>query len=321
MLPASSSAAPYDEPLLGEEADSYLPQQKLPAWLMSAVLHVCVLLLLALTLRAAAPGVPGDEPDRTVGIAMKGTSEAETDYFEEQESSSGGAAPGAESLTQAQALPQAAEAPLNLKGALPTGEMAVAGDHGESQPGAGGMLEGPGTGNFPGDGDAIRTSVFGASGVGSKFVYVFDRSGSMDGYRGRPMAAAKAALLSSLQDLERTNQFQIIFYNEFPEEFTLPGETPRLHYGDETGKQEAERFVRGILATGGTRHMDALRLGPADASRRDLLSHRCQRAATDERTTGRGASVKPRPHGDSLHRIRLRPGAGRRELLAATGSR
>ena len=131
---------------------------------------------------------------------------------------------------------------------------------GESQPGAGGMLDGPGTGNFPGDGDAIRTSVFGASGVGSKFVYVFDRSGSMDGYRGRPMAAAKAALLSSLQDLERTNQFQIIFYNEFPEEFTLPGETPRLHYGDETGKQEAERFVRGILANGGTRHMDALRL-------------------------------------------------------------
>ena len=65
----------------------------------------------------------------------------------------------------------------------------------------------------------VSTSVFGVQAQGSRFVYVFDRSGSMADFRGRPLAAAKQELVRSLADLQDTNQFQIIFYNERPKIF------------------------------------------------------------------------------------------------------
>jgi hypothetical protein len=106
----------------------------------------------------------------------------------------------------------------------------------------------------------LSTSVFGARAEGNKFVYVFDRSGSMEGFNGRPLLAAKRELIRSLADLQETSQFQIIFYNERPDVFRIgPGE-PKLVWGNQSGKQQAEQFIRGIRANGGTRHLDALRL-------------------------------------------------------------
>src|SRR5262245_17102357 len=58
-----------------------------------------------------------------------------------------------------------------------------------------------------------ETQVFGVTGRGRKFVYVFDRSLSM---QGAPLAAAKRELIASLGRLEDGQQFQIIFYNEKP---------------------------------------------------------------------------------------------------------
>ena len=65
-------------------------------------------------------------------------------------------------------------------------------------------------------GGTTSTGVFGVEGEGSKFVYVFDRSGSMQGFQGRPLAAAKRELITSLESLESVHQFQVIFYNERP---------------------------------------------------------------------------------------------------------
>ena len=72
-------------------------------------------------------------------------------------------------------------------------------------------------------GGYARTGVFGVIGEGHKFVYVFDRSGSMDGHGGAPLAAAKAELIASLKDLGQMHQFQIIFYNEQPRIFSPTG--------------------------------------------------------------------------------------------------
>jgi hypothetical protein len=84
----------------------------------------------------------------------------------------------------------------------------------------------------------------------------------MDGFGGRPLAAAKYELLASLEDLGDTHQFQIIFYNERPRIFNPSGEAnPSLVWGDESGKALARRFVESVVADGGTRHMDALRQG------------------------------------------------------------
>src|SRR5262249_26464602 len=85
------------------------------------------------------------------------------------------------------------------------------------------------------DGKSSQTQVFGVTGRGSRFVYVFDRSLSM---QGAPLAAAKRELLASLSDLKRVHQFQIIFYNEKPRVM----QTPQLPFADESGRQQAESF-------------------------------------------------------------------------------
>jgi hypothetical protein len=155
-------------------------------------------------------------------------------------------------------LPSQAELQVDLSGILPTSA------DGASDVETGGLtefgeaLQGGPRSAFP-SGDT-STSVFGVQGTGTRFVYVFDRSGSMDGFGGAPMRAAKSELLSSLNDIQKTNQFQIIFYNERPRVFNPTGGTPELVWGDEAGKELAKRFVLGITATGGTRHMEALSL-------------------------------------------------------------
>jgi len=109
-----------------------------------------------------------------------------------------------------------------------------------------------------------ETQVFGLSGKGSRFVYVFDRSLSM---QGQPLAAAKRELLTSLSHLERVHQFQIVFYNESPKLMRLsPDQPAQMIFADEDGLKGAASFVNNMSAAGGTNHIDALklalRLGP-----------------------------------------------------------
>jgi hypothetical protein len=109
-------------------------------------------------------------------------------------------------------------------------------------------------------GGYARTSVFGVSGEGHKFVYVFDRSGSMDGHGGAPLSAAKAELIGSLEHLGQTHQFQIIFYNEHPRVFNPSGVLGRLVFGTDQNKYLAQKFVGSITADGATRHDEALEM-------------------------------------------------------------
>ena len=100
---------------------------------------------------------------------------------------------------------------------------------------------------------AGQTQVFGLTGRGSRFVYVFDRSLSM---KGAALAAAKRELLASLARLERTHQFQIIFYNEKPRMM----QPQQMFFADESGQAQAASFVASIAAAGGTDHLLALQL-------------------------------------------------------------
>jgi hypothetical protein len=98
-----------------------------------------------------------------------------------------------------------------------------------------------------------RTQVYGLTGEGTRFVYVFDRSLSM---KGAPLAAAKRELLASLKKLDRVHQFQIVFYNERPKTM----QPPAMTFADENGLAQAESFVGGIIADGGTDHLAALKV-------------------------------------------------------------
>ena len=112
-----------------------------------------------------------------------------------------------------------------------------------------------------------ETSVFGVTGQGSLFVYVFDRSDSMNDYQRRPLRASRAELIKSLQSLEPTQQFQILFYNSRVTAFNpARSQPPQLVFATEQNKRLAASFVEQVPGSNGTEHMGplrmALRMGP-----------------------------------------------------------
>lgn len=106
------------------------------------------------------------------------------------------------------------------------------------------------------DNDYAKVNVFGVEGTGNKFIYVFDRSGSME---GAPLAAAKSQLLKSLETLDDLRQFHIIFYSHRLLSFDLSGARGRIAFGTDQNKRAAARFVASVKADGGTDRFLALK--------------------------------------------------------------
>jgi hypothetical protein len=107
-------------------------------------------------------------------------------------------------------------------------------------------------------GGKARVEFLGTEGDGYKFVFVVDRSGSMGGSGRNALEFAKAALLTSLENLSPTHQFQIIFYNEQTMKFNPTGDPDRLIFATDQNKALARRFVGTVTPEGGTRHEVAL---------------------------------------------------------------
>ncbi len=244
----------------------------LPAWLLSFLLHAALLVALGFMVQVAQRGAQL-EPARGGGIVLAHDVDGEAEYYGEyDDASSSSPASEKSSTATAAVLPSGEELPIDLAGALPSASVASAGMAlADSLPTADGFTKGarlPPRGSI--GGNQTKTSIFGAEGVGSKFVYVFDRSASMDGYQGRPLRAAKSELIASLEDLDKAHQFQIIFYNDRPTVFnpSYP-QPPRMLFGDASTKRRAQNFVRGVIAAGGTEHMEALKR--AIAMRPDVI--------------------------------------------------
>ena len=103
-----------------------------------------------------------------------------------------------------------------------------------------------------------ETSFFGIRDTGTHFVYVLDASASMG---GNSIRAAKSELIASLEALEATQQFQVIFYNTSPRELTLRGaEKASLYWATSIIKTLARQEVGSVGTAGGTDHMPALEL-------------------------------------------------------------
>lgn len=238
----------------------YRRTRRIPAWLMSVGLHTCLLIACALLIHSPTKGTTA-APNRTAGIAIVQRSQAETTYFTEEDlasMSSTAAASPTDSSSQPSPL---AEFPVDLAIQLPSAEeLSSSTGLGQVLPGAIGFTTGSqGARGLPGG--QARTQVFGAEGTGNKFVYVFDRSASMEGFQGRPMAAAKSQLIASLGDLENVHQFQIVFYNEEPAVFHPDrSRPPSILFASAENKSLASSFVTRMTAIGGTRHVDALKL-------------------------------------------------------------
>jgi hypothetical protein len=285
-------------------------------WLLSTIAHLALLVLLALTFHIGKGAAA--RSGATYGLALDSVSvsasfgaddgDQATQYFSDEQSGdqAAGAAPTTASSAAAPAesqrallAQQAGEATqANLAGLggnsgslLGAGAFARSGDAGgDGASGIKALTTGagrPGVGSYrPGK---ATTGVFGVKGEGTKFVYVFDRSGSMDGYGGAPLAAAKSQLIASLKDLGPTHQFQIIFYNERPQVFSPTGTPGRLVFGTDQNKELARKFVSGIIGDGSTSHetalIAALRMAPdvifflTDADEPQLNAAQLQRVA------------------------------------------
>lgn len=248
-------------------------------WLMSTSLHAAVIVAFALAWPTSsyrqAPGARGITLDVSI-LSGSGTEEGEPavefdappagGYYEDDEpvefaaddaadtqlASTTGGAPSLEALL-------AEEPAVSETGVLPAMPAPELGSGGRTVGiASAASLTGEPAPSRRMKGGHATTGVFGIEGQGHKFVYVFDRSGSMDGHGGAPLIAAKTQLLGSLADLGSIHQFQIIFYNEEPRIFEPGGRGGQLVFGTDQNKNLARRFVGSITASGATRHVEAL---------------------------------------------------------------
>lgn len=227
------------------------------AWMLSMVMHCLLFVLLGITWRVIPKGA-AIESDRKVGIVLVHEQQGKREYTDPNANDLAEDAAAAAAAV-ANAMPNQNEVPVDLSSALPGAAEVVAGGQTESLLDAT-DLAGDGTPRRGGREEGTSTEVFGVTGVGTNFVYVFDRSGSMENYSGRPLLAAKTELIRSLDDLDSTHQFQIIFYNEKPKIFTLKPGRAELIWGETDNKMRAKDFVARIKASGGTEHLNALQL-------------------------------------------------------------
>ena len=271
---------------------SYQSQRRLPAWAMSAVFHVAVIVLVALLWQNARPAGQGiTESARSGAIVVAVSANGETEYFTESDaaSASEAASDAAPSGAPADALPTSdavADLPEQPNIALPgavqgsvsaqmfQGTESVEGS-GVGLPDAGdteqalaairrqeAAMKGP-----PPIGTPAKLNIFGSGSVGRSFVFVIDRSRSMGASGLGVLSAAQTELRRALGELTPSQRFEIIVYNQTPDSFGY-------HYNKRRGLvkvteervKQVDQFMESVFAGGTTEHyyglMGALDLRP-----------------------------------------------------------
>lgn len=250
------------------------PEPGVTAWTISGVFHVSMILLLALAVndvRRGGASVAGD----SAGIVLQLTSAAGDAY--EGDDGPGDSADTVELISPPELLaaqlrePPPIDVGIELT-AMPAVEPVAAAVTRQNPPpsppaaATSTTVSAPpttsifasqeGRSGSPSGGGYAHVRVFGVEGRGNKFVYVFDRSASME---GPPLAAAKRQLIESLGSLASIHQFHIIFFNHRLQAFDITGGGRRIAFGSDRNKQLAANFVGGITAEGGTDRYAALK--------------------------------------------------------------
>lgn len=229
-----------------------------PPWLVSMIVHMLIVLLLAL-FYLDPPAAP--EPGILLNTQQAGPEE-EVELFE---------LGGMNSSTEEEVTSETEVVQTPLAELEPT-EVDLA-DLLTSLPNESDSLAALAAATGSGDGTAGsgqgETSFFGMGGSGRRFVYVFDRSASMnakitrysEGFASQvsPLEAAKRELVKSLNSLAEDLSFQIIFYNHFPITFGGEGTKAQLYAATEENKANARAFVEAVPGDGTTDHISALR--------------------------------------------------------------
>lgn len=237
------------------------------AWISSCVLHTCLFVSVALLWRPIAKGTNG-EKDRPVGIAVMHQTSTGTEYFIAG-GSSGATASSSTASENAASVPVATPGATSVEQILSELMPDMSANVGTGAESIGSGLAGGGTsglsGAAKGEGKGLnqtKATFLGLEGVGASFVYVLDRSDSMNTQGGAPMFLAKRELMQSIESLGENHQFQIIFYNDSPSPLSSSrGGNNRLLFAKPIEKSRAAQFVRSMVANGSTEHARALKKG------------------------------------------------------------
>lgn len=239
------------------------------AWISSLMLHTSLLVVLGLLWTPQTRGTLG-EKDRPAGIALVHETTNGNEYFLSDASGTPTTTnTQSAAASSSQSEPNESEGPpisleellQDMQGSsdVSATNAAVNSNGGEGLSGEGGTT---GTGQgVRGGANKAKTAFFGVEGTGASFVYVVDRSDSMNVYESGPLRAAKRELLKSLESLNDYHQFQIVFYNESIYPLSSSKGAGQMVFANDTDKQRAGSFIRAIPGSGGTEHLPALKLG------------------------------------------------------------
>lgn len=177
--------------------------------------------------------------------------------------------PTAESVARAPGMGRGSGLPFGERDATPgairqrragegtgTGEGTGGGLGGPGANGAGGTGTGKGGGRGNGFGDGTA-GFFGIRDKTTRVVYVVDRSSSMGNHNA--LNVAKAQLTKSLEELDSSQQFQILFFHEAISELKLDREKKsNLYPATENNRTLAGKFIYSVHADMGTKRFPAL---------------------------------------------------------------
>lgn len=249
-------------------------QPTVPSWIVSICLHGTLMFCFAAGLQSCERGQSGasDENFRDVGIYVKDAADQLENNVAEDTTES-----PAPELSQAntETVPTEAEladAAAESLNSIPSDLVSLPDLDTPSVIGAGQSFSMPAPATAANvlestDGAPVATSTqstkhgetsfFDIKASGTRFIYVVDCSSSMGFYK--QLLVAKGEVAASLQSLDSTQQFQVIFYNTNYREMSLSNLAPSMWWATEIRKNQARQYLSSIGPEGGTAHMPALK--------------------------------------------------------------
>ena len=251
-------------PLL-ETIDSE-PNRLIPSWAISLVLHG--VLFLCLVFGFNRQGVPegSGESFRDVGLFTKsdvpGANSEAIGTEDATESVASDAAASDPLLSEPAVADTGPAVPLQLPetttvgaGApLSSGLPSAAASRPKKSVGKGLVRGAAGGGTGPRFGRSDGTSFFQVAAQGDHFYYVVDCSGSMD--EENAIGVARAELMASIERLDSTKRFQVMFYNS--DLFPMQNGKQDIFFATDVNRTLARQFMTAQQPSSGTMHRPPL---------------------------------------------------------------
>lgn len=248
--PQMGEAGDEQELTLRERVVRWIVRGSVAGFVVSVAVHVAFLIAAAFWQLGTAQAGGGTGHEGKADVEMAIMTEAELGAIEE-------ASLEVKTPAIAETVPETMPSPEILDGPSASGEAPGPDDIGkvsESMTGAGGDIgDSVGTGET-GAGSGGAAKFFGVEAVGTRFAYIVDISGSMQGPKLRAM---KIELIESTSALLEHMQFYVVFFSS--DSNPMGGRT-RWTRADETGKSWARDRTNEVNAFGGTNPLTAFQL-------------------------------------------------------------